>query len=74
MSMSELRLQAPLWFDESIGYWTGEADLAALRRALLAVPPEPGVERAVSGGAVLLRGPEQAVLREAVRLREAGLL
>jgi hypothetical protein len=70
----EVALSAPLFFDESIGYWTGEPDRDALERALEAVVPNPSVERTVTPEGVLLRGPEAPVLEEAARLRKAGLL
>ena len=71
--MEEITLHAPLYFDQSIGYWTGEPDREALARALAAVPQSPEVEREVTETGVLLSGPEEAVQEEARRLREAGL-
>ena len=38
MDTLEIWLQAPVLFDQSIGYWTGEPDRQALARALAAVP------------------------------------
>lgn len=71
--MPEIRLVAPAYFDPGIGYWTGEPDLAALERALAAVPPHPEVERLPIPGGVVLRGPEGPVRDQARRLRAAGL-
>ena len=73
MDTLEIRLQAPVLFDQSIGYWTGEPDRAALARALAAVPEHPDVERAMEEAGVLLRGPAEAVHIMARLLREAGL-
>ena len=72
--MYEILLRAPLWFDESTGYWTGEPDRGAVAKALEAVPAAPGVERKVSDEGVLLRGSEPAVREQARKLREAGLI
>jgi hypothetical protein len=71
--VTEIELYAPFFFDESIGYWTGEPDREALARALAAVPEHPEVERVVSDAAVVLRGPDEAVREEARLLREVGL-
>lgn len=70
----EIRLLAPFFFDQSIGYWTGEPDREALARALAAVPEHPLVERVVTDADVLLRGPEEEVREQARLLREAGLM
>jgi hypothetical protein len=69
----ELHLPAPPVFDESIGYWTGEPDDAALSRALVAVPLPPEVEMERVPGGVVLRGPAAAIREFARRLRAAGL-
>lgn len=69
----EVRLSAPVLFDQSIGYWTGEPDREALARALAAVPEHPEVTRHPEEAGVLLRGPEEAVHTMARLLREAGL-
>jgi hypothetical protein len=70
----EITLRPPLKFDQSIGYWTGEPDLAALSRALARVQGSSEVERITGPDQVLLRGPEAAAREEARLLREAGLL
>lgn len=70
---SEVELRAPLRFDPSIGYWTGEADRDAVLRALAAVPEHPLVDRRVEGDAVRLVGPAPVVREVARLLREAGL-
>ena len=72
-SRAEVFLRAPLLFDQSIGYWTGEPDQAALARALAAVPEHPDVERVMEAAGVLLRGPADPVHVMARLLREAGL-
>jgi hypothetical protein len=69
----ELRLLAPAYFNQQIGYWTGEPDREALARALSAVREDPRVERVTEPDAVLLRGPEDAVREQARLLQEAGL-
>ena len=66
-------LTAPQFFDQTIGYWTGEPDLELLARALAEVPQDPSIERESEGGSVTLRGPREAVLSEALALRDAGL-
>ena len=48
-------------------------EYVAMARALLEVPQHPEVEREPLEDGVLLKGPEDAVLAEAVLLREAGL-
>jgi hypothetical protein len=69
----ELELRAPPRFDQSIGYWTGEPDLDAVRRALAAVAEDPAVRRAITPDGVLLTGDPKAVHQLAVALRAAGL-
>jgi hypothetical protein len=69
----ELLVQAPLRFDQSIGYWTGEPDSEVLARALAAVPAHPDVRRLMTEAGVLLRGPAEPVREEARQLRDAGL-
>ena len=69
----ELRLQAPFWFDQTIGYWTGERDLSLLHGALAAVAAEPGVQRRVQGGVVQLAGTPDAVRSHAAELIALGL-
>lgn len=68
-----ITLTAPQFFDQTIGYWTGEPDLELLARALAAVPQDPRIERETDGGCVTLRGPREAVLSEALALRDQGL-
>ena len=72
--MVEITLTAPFYFDQGIGYWTGDPDQEALARALAAVPQHPEVEREMLEDRVILRGPQEAVLEEAHLLREAGLV
>ncbi len=69
----EITLHAPLLFDQSIGYWTGDPDEAALSRALATVDPHPEVARTVFAGGVALQGPEGPAREQARLLREAGL-
>lgn len=69
----EVALFAPLLFDQSIGYWTGEPDAEVLARALVTVDPVAEVEREVSASGVLLRGPVESTREQAYLLREAGL-
>ena len=71
--MIELELRAPLHFDESIGYWTGEPDLEAVTRALGLVPEDPEVRRSHTEAGVLLIGPPDAVMQQAEALRAVGL-
>jgi hypothetical protein len=66
-------LTAPQFFDQTIGYWTGEPDRDLLARALAEVPQDPTVEREMADGSITLRGPREAVLSEATALRDAGL-
>jgi hypothetical protein len=66
-------LTAPQFFDQTIGYWTGEPDRELLARAQAQVPQDPAVEREVADASVTLRGPREAVLSEALALRAAGL-
>ena len=42
-AQSSVRLRLPLRFDESIGYWTGEADRELISRLLQAHPVPAGV-------------------------------
>lgn len=69
----EVQLAAPLRFDVSIGYWTGERDEAILRSALATVPVDAQVDRRLSEDGVRLCGPSEAVREQARLLREAGL-
>ena len=71
--MIELELRAPLRFDESIGYWTGEPDREAAARALALVPEDPEVRRSHTEAGVRLTGPPEAVTRQAEALRAVGL-
>jgi hypothetical protein len=66
-------LTAPQFFDQTIGYWTGEPDRDLLARALAEVPQDPTVERETADGVITLCGPREAVLSEALALRDAGL-
>jgi hypothetical protein len=69
----ELELRAPPRFDQSIGYWTGEPDLDALRHALASVPEDPAVARSITPEGLRLSGAPEAVHRQAEALRAAGL-
>jgi hypothetical protein len=67
-------LVAPLRFDESIGYWTGEVDHERLASVLTAVPAPAGVDRSVAGDRVVLRGEASRVRAHAAALIAAGLV
>jgi hypothetical protein len=74
MNEVTVTLTAPMLFDQSIGYWSGEPDLAAFEGALQLLPEDPRVKRRIEGTTIILNGPETAVRNQERLLQSAGLV
>lgn len=69
-----VRLQAPLVFDDKIGYWTGEPDSLLLDKALSEVTLPDDVQIIRSGSQVTVTGPREEALATAADLMALGLV
>jgi hypothetical protein len=69
----EVRLQAPLRFDDESGYWTGEPNEAVLSEARRHLASIPGIRWLYEGNQLILRGEASAVEAAVAILRSVGM-
>ena len=73
VSHAERVLSVPVFFDDAIGYWTGEYDLGLVDRVTAEWPAPPSITWSYEGGRIRLRGPQPELDRLAERWLSAGL-
>ena len=73
MDLVEVHLEAPLFFDDESGYWTGEPDTGILDKALFETRLPADVQVVRDSGGITVRGRRSAVAKAVSLFQARGL-